>query len=71
MAAPQILLIVRMHTRLTLDEVMRVVEERAPEFEALQGLRQKYYLHDPQTGEIGGCYLWDSAQHRRRLRDDR
>lgn len=62
MPVPQIMLMVRMQTTLPIDEVMRVAEERAPEFEALTGLRQKYYVHDTQTGEIGGCYIWDSPE---------
>ncbi len=36
------------------------MEERAPEFRALEGLEQKYYLHDPETGEYGGFYVWRS-----------
>ena len=41
---------------------MRIAEERAPDFEALTGLQQKYYLQDPGTGEIGGLYLWESSE---------
>ncbi len=60
MSHPAIVLLVRFRSELPLDEVMEVVEERAPEFEALAGLQQKYYLHDVATGEIAGLYLWDS-----------
>jgi len=62
MAAPALMLLVRFRSRLALDQVMRVVEERAPEFEALVGLEQKYYLQDAETGEYAGCYLWTSAE---------
>jgi hypothetical protein len=41
---------------------MKIVEERAPEFRALEGLQQKYYLQDPATGEIAGLYLWESPE---------
>lgn len=61
MSHPTLVLLVRFKSRLSLDEVMRIVEERAPEFEALAGLQQKHYLHDPATGEVGGLYLWESA----------
>ena len=27
---------------------------------ALEGLEQKYYLHNPETGEYGGFYVWRS-----------
>ncbi len=51
---------VRMHSKLSHDEIVAVMQERAPEFRALEGLEQKYYLHDPETGEYGGFYVWKS-----------
>lgn len=62
MHQPALVLLVRFRSRLGFDEVMRIVEERAPEFRALEGLRQKYYLQDAATGDIAGLYLWDSAE---------
>ena len=62
MNAPEITLLVRFKSKLPLDEVMKIAEERAPEFAALEGLQQKYYLQEAATGEIGGLYLWESAQ---------
>jgi heme-degrading monooxygenase HmoA len=59
---PALVLLVRFRSRLGFDEVMRIVEERAPEFRALEGLQQKYYLQDAATGEIAGLYLWESAE---------
>ena len=41
---------------------MKTVEERAKQFRKLPGLLQKYYVKDNQTGEVGGVYLWDSAE---------
>ena len=55
-----VVLLVRFKSGLSLDEVMTIAEERAPEFEALAGLRQKYYLEDPESSEIAGLYLWES-----------
>ena len=60
--APALIVMVRFRSTLSMQEVTRVMEERAPEFRALDGLRQKYYVHDPATGEIGGVYLWESAE---------
>jgi hypothetical protein len=48
---------------------MEIVEERAPDFRALEGLQQKYYLHDPATGEVGGLYLWESLEALSEYRD--
>lgn len=62
MNEPVLALLVRFKSRLTLDEVKTVVEDRAPEFRALAGLQQKYYLQDAATGEYAGLYLWDSPE---------
>ena len=59
MSGPSLVLLVRFKSALPLEEVRRIAEERADDFRALDGLRQKYYLHDPATGEIGGLYLWE------------
>ena len=59
---PEITVQVRFRSKLPFDEVMKIAEERAPEFRALAGLQQKYYLHDPATGEIGGLYIWESQE---------
>lgn len=57
---PAVLLTVRFKTSLSPDELERRYKERLPEFRALPGLLQKYYLHDPSSDEWGGFYLWDS-----------
>jgi heme-degrading monooxygenase HmoA len=62
MSEPTHAVLVRFKSKLPFDEVMRVVEERAPEFRALDGLQQKYYLQDQATGELGGLYLWESPE---------
>jgi heme-degrading monooxygenase HmoA len=53
-------LLVRLKSGLDPVAAMKAVEERAPEFRALEGLQQKYYVRDPKTGEYGGLYLWES-----------
>jgi heme-degrading monooxygenase HmoA len=62
MSQPLLMLLVRVRSSLPHDEIVRVMEERAPEFAALGGLQQKYYIHDPASGEYGGLYLWESAE---------
>ena len=62
MQHPALVLLVRFKSRLPADEMMSVLEKRAPEFRALAGLQQKYYLQDPATGEVAGLYLWESAE---------
>ena len=60
MTHPALILLVRFKSPLSLEEVTKVVEERATEFRALAGLQQKYYLQDPASGEYAGLYLWES-----------
>ena len=61
MEHPSVVLLVRFKTAMSLEEVMKVATERAPEFRALAGLQQKYYLQDEASGEYAGLYLWESA----------
>ena len=49
-----------MTSKLSHDEIVEIMRQRAPEFRALDGLEQKYYLHNPATGEYGGFYVWRS-----------
>lgn len=60
MANATTVLLVRFRTTLPEDEIRRIIAERSEEFRALTGLIQKYYIHDGETGEYGGLYLWDS-----------
>ena len=57
-----LVLLVRFKSSLSLDEAKPIVEERAPEFKALSGLKQKYYLEDVNTGELAGLYMWESGE---------
>lgn len=62
MKHPKLMLLVRFRSSLPMEEVTRIMEERAPEFRALTGLQQKYYLHDPASGDVAGLYLWESRE---------
>jgi len=62
MSTPSHALLVRFKSALPFAEVERLCNERAPEFRALSGLQQKYYLHDPVSDEVAGFYLWESAE---------
>ena len=59
---PQVLVLVRLKSKLPREELVQRYKERMPDFRALTGLIQKYYVEDPATGEIGGLYLWDSKE---------
>lgn len=62
MTHPTVVLHVRFKSSLSLAEVTKVAKERAPEFRALEGLQQKYYLQDAASGEYAGLYLWKSPE---------
>ena len=55
-----VLLIVRFQSSLPPDELEKRYKARLPEFRAMPGLLQKYYVHDPSSDEWGGIYVWDS-----------
>lgn len=59
---PGVIMIVRFKSSLSREEAERRYKERLPEFQALPGLIQKYYLYDPATDEWGGLYIWDSRE---------
>lgn len=60
MPHPELLVLVRLRSSLPHDEIMTVMRERMPEFRAIEGLQQKYYLEDARAGEYAGLYLWRS-----------
>ena len=53
---------VKFNSGLSESEVRQMIDDRAPQFRALPGLLQKYYVRDTQTGEYAGIYLWDSEE---------
>lgn len=66
---PEVVLLVQFKTSLSLEEVRKVAEERAPEFRALEGLQQKYYLQEVASGEYAGLYLWKTPEALAEYRD--
>lgn len=62
MPQPEVVMRVRFKSDLTFDQIKEIVEKRAPEFEALTGLQQKYYLQDLVSGEYAGLYVWESRE---------
>lgn len=62
MHRPALALLVRFQSALSSQEVMRRARERLPDFQALPGLQQKYYLHDEGADEYAGLYLWSSSE---------
>ena len=51
---------VQFETALSEEELFAVAHERAPQFRALPGLVQKYYLKLDKPNRYGGFNMWDS-----------
>ncbi|MGQ8335309.1 hypothetical protein ACUNWD_02090 [Sunxiuqinia sp. A32] len=56
-----IMQIVKFKTKLSEEELLKVAKEREPQFQAISGIVQKYYIK-LGPGEYGGVYIWDSAE---------
>jgi heme-degrading monooxygenase HmoA len=52
--------IVRFMSGLSDEMVLEMYKARALQYGALKGLKQKYYLRFPETGEHGAVYVWES-----------
>jgi heme-degrading monooxygenase HmoA len=54
--------LVKFRSALSDAEVLKLYDERAPQYRKMSGLLQKYYIKDKETGEHGAVYLWDSMK---------
>jgi heme-degrading monooxygenase HmoA len=61
--------LVKYKTGLSDEEAVRTIVERAPQYEALPGLRQKLYIREQGTGEYGGIYVWEHEDVMREFRE--
>ena len=62
------LMLVKFHSGLPEDEVLRHLQDRLPLFRAVPGLVQKYYAREPETGDYVGVYLFESEETLRSYR---
>jgi heme-degrading monooxygenase HmoA len=53
---------IRFESDLSYDEVIAVARERLPDFQALPGLVQKYYVRLDEPDSYGGIYVWESRE---------
>ncbi|MBT8488634.1 MAG: YdhR family protein [Gemmatimonadetes bacterium] len=57
-----ILQIVKLRSALSEDDLLAIARDRAPQFRAIPGLVQKYYVRRDGPGEFAGVYVWDSKE---------
>jgi heme-degrading monooxygenase HmoA len=58
------LVCITFESELRLEELESRFRERAQQFRDMDGLLQKYYVHDETTGRVGGIYVFDSKASR-------
>ena len=56
-----IMQMVRFKTKLSKEEILKVANERQPQFKAISVILQKYYLK-LGVNEYGGVYVWDCIE---------
>ncbi|MGX1929447.1 YdhR family protein [Flagellimonas sp. 2504JD4-2] len=57
-----IIQVIKLKSKLPEEELLKRAKEREPQFKALQGLLQKYYVKLDQPDQYGGIYIWDSKE---------
>jgi len=57
-----IMQIVKLKTELSEEQFLKIAKEREPQFKAISGIVQKYYIKREGPGEYGGVYIWDSLE---------
>ena len=65
----RIIQIIKLKTSLEEDEVLKIAKERAPQFKAIPGLMQKYYVRASPPHHFAGVYIWDSMESLQSFRE--
>jgi hypothetical protein len=58
------IVLVTFESELSDEALEETLRERAERFREIDGLVQKLYLHDEETGRTGGFYIFDSEESR-------
>lgn len=56
-------------SELSVEEIDDLFRERSGKYREMDGLVQKLYLHDEESGRVGGIYVFDSEESRDALFD--
>lgn len=54
--------LIKLKSKLPEEELLKRAREREPQFKAIPGLLQKYYVKMTGPEEYGGIYIWDSPE---------
>ena len=64
-----IIQVLKLKSNLPEEELLRRAKEREPQFKAIPGLLQKYYVKIGESGQYGGVYIWDSPESLKAYRE--
>ena len=64
-----IIQIIKLKSNLPEEELLKRAREREPQFKAIPGLLQKYYVKMGEPGQFGGIYVWDSPESLKTYRE--
>lgn len=53
---------VRAQSRKSAEELKALYLAGVDKFRGMPGLSQKYYIHNPETGEVGGVYIFHTRE---------
>lgn len=65
----KIIQIIKLKTSLGEDEVLKIAKDRAPQFKAIPGLLEKYYVRAAPPHHFAGVYIWDSMKSLQTFRE--
>ena len=51
-------------SELSSEEVEQTMRQRAEKFREVDGLVQKYFVHDEENGRYGACFIFESMEAR-------
>ena len=57
-----VLQFVKLKSNLPEEDLLATANQRKPQFEAIPGLLQKYYVKMNEEGSYGGIYVWDRKE---------
>lgn len=60
---------IKLKSDLSEEELLKTAKEREPNFQALSGLIQKYYVKLQKPGEYAGVYVWESKESLQAFRE--
>ena len=61
--------VVKFQSKLSFKKVNELYKKRAPEYEKVQGLIQKYYVKTRDGKYFGGIYVWESEEALKKFRN--